>query len=336
LTQSIRIAAPIALALVLSAAAARAVVIRCEDTASFPGGEAALRVSLEHTEEEVVGGTENDLTYDAAFTADPNIDCVIDPAIGPGTAANKQLASSVPPDASLRNIVVSITNVNPIPSGGLYSCTLHVASDAALGDYPVDLSHLVASDLVGNRLPVTPVTCAIAVGPTPTPTPRCRRDEDCPTGEVCVDGECVEATPTPTNTRPTATATATATKTPICRENTDCPSGEVCLDGNCVTATPTATGTATATPTVTSTPPSTATSTPLCRENSDCPSGEVCVNGTCVTATPTPAPAKRKHSGGGCSCEIDPGAGPRPEDALAIGLPALVLLLRWRSRRTDR
>lgn len=344
MTPSIRIAAPIALTLFLSAAAAHAVVIRCEDATGFPGGTAALTVSLEHTEDEIVAGTQNDLNYDnAVFSADPLTDCAINPAIGPGSPANKELQSSSPPEADLRNIIVSLNTVNPIPSGDLYTCTLHVNSEAALGQYPIDNTNLVASNPDGVRLPVSGVTCAIVVGPTPTPTPRCRRDQDCPSGEVCVDGECVEATPTPTNTiaTPTAsvtrTATVTASATPRCRENSDCPDGEVCVDNMCVTPTPTRTGT------VTSTPSATASATPLCRENNDCPSGEVCVDGTCVTATPSatptappPTPKKKKGGGGGCSCEIDPGAGPRPADALAIVLPALVLLLRWRSRRAGR
>jgi MYXO-CTERM domain-containing protein len=85
----------------------------------------------------------------------------------------------------------------------------------------------------------------------------------------------------------------------------------------------------------------TPTPTPQCRQNSDCPSDQVCIDGTCVTVTPTttptPTPTFKRGGGGGCNCEIDPGAPASPTaHVLAVLLPALLLALRWRSRRATR
>jgi MYXO-CTERM domain-containing protein len=184
-----------------------------------------------------------------------------------------------------------------------------VNTDAPEGSYDLVNTNLIASTADGTRLPVNGGSCHIVVAvptATPTPTPRCRTNDDCPSGEVCVDGTCVTATPT---------------RTPpgFCNDDNDCPEGQVCVDHHCVTPTP----------------------TPQCHQDEDCPSGQVCVDGTCVTATPTVTPTNtskpKGNGGGGCSCEIDPGAPlARTSDVLAVLLPALVLLLRWRARRAHR
>jgi MYXO-CTERM domain-containing protein len=195
---------------------------------------------------------------------------------------------------------VSLENSDPIPSGLLYTCTFDVSPAAAVGDYTLANINVRASDPQGDVVPTTATDCriAIAAAPTPTPTPQCTNDDDCPPGEVCVDGSCVVATPT-------------ATPIGFCEDNEDCPDGQVCVNNRCVTPTPTA--------------------TPIgyCEDEEDCPDGQVCVNNMCVTPTP-----KKGGGGGGCSCEIDPGAagGWQAGDVLAVLLPALVLALRWRRR----
>ena len=100
--------------------------------------------------------------------------------------------------------------------------------------------------------------------------------------------------------------------------NDDCPDGQVCVNNHCVTPTP----------------------TPRCRTNNDCPDGQVCVDGMCEQATPTATPTTTVHhggGGGGCNCEIDPNAGAwETSHLLAMLLPALVLILRWRAGRATR
>ena len=66
-------------------------------------------------------------------------------------------------------------------------------------------------------------------------------DEDCPGGQVCVDGFCVDppATPTPTQTAPptqTGTPTSSPTPTPTfrpCMTDDDCPDDKICRGGFC-------------------------------------------------------------------------------------------------------
>ncbi len=66
-------------------------------------------------------------------------------------------------------------------------------------------------------------------------------DDDCPDGEVCVDGFCAAATPTPppaSTPTPTATPTRTSTPTPTptfqpCETDDDCPDGKICRGGFC-------------------------------------------------------------------------------------------------------
>jgi MYXO-CTERM domain-containing protein len=210
---------------------------------------------------------------------------------------DKQLDTAVLPSGdAVRAIVVGLNNVDVIAAGELYTCPFLVADDAALGDYQILNTKQIASAPDGSRLPVSGTDCVVSV--VPTPTPQCRTDADCPPGEVCVGGKCVVATPTPTPPG-------------FCNDDHDCPLGEICVDHHCVTPTP--------------------TPTPMCTTDDDCPSGEVCVNNHCVTPTP-----KKKGGGGGCNCEIDPGApAAHASDGLAVVLPALVVLLRWRSRRAS-
>jgi Cys-rich repeat protein len=329
----VRIAASVLAALV-SASTAGAVVLRCDGASTSPGGQATVHVVLERTDEEPVAGTQNDLEFDPAVFGLQGSDCAINPAIGEGSEPDKRLSIAVTA-TSARAIIVALDNVNVIPAGELYTCAFHVAEDAAIGTYQVLNTRQVASSPDGTRLPVTGTDCAIAVGPTPTPTPKCRENSDCPDGQVCVDGTCVTPTITPTpigfcdNNQDCPPGEVcvdhrcvTVTPTPIgfCNSNDDCPEGQVCVDHHCVTPTP----------------------TPQCHNNEDCPSGQVCVDGTCVSATPTvtPTASPTKKSGGGssgCNCEIDPGAPlSRASDLLAVVLPALVLVLRWRSRRAAR
>lgn len=320
--------AALAALLLLTPAAARAAVIACGATSAPQGGTATIEITLEPEGDEQVAGTQNDLEFDPAAFAITATDCVVNPAIGPGTTPNKTLSTSTlppgDPDPTLvRNILASFDNTEPIPAGTLYTCTFRVAEDAELGDHTLINANAIASSPTGERYPVTPGDCTITVheAPTPTPTPQCTDDQDCPSGQVCIDGECVAATPTPIG---------------YCTDNEDCPEGQVCVDNRCVTATP--------------------TQTPIgyCTDNDDCPDGQVCIDNRCTAFTPTPigyctddtdcpdgqvcvdnmCTTPKRKGGGGCSCEIDPGAGDsRAADLLAVLLPALMLVLRRRMRR---
>lgn len=326
------------LALVIAPAIVRAgepipVFINCRDAVGIPGGTANVEVALVPGDALVVG-TQNDLGFDGAFGITRG-ECFINPAIGPGTEANKELQQNILTDPPrVRGIVVSLDSFGAIPEGLLYTCPFRVPADMPEGNYPITNDHAVASNAEGMQLPVSAGNCQIVVAaatPTATPTPRCRENEDCPDGQVCVDGECVTPTPSPTPTG--------------CSNNDDCPDGQVCVNNHCVTPTPTPTGctnnddcpdgqVCVNNHCVTPTP------TPRCRTNNDCPDGQVCVDGMCEQATPTATPTTTVHvggGGGGCNCEIDPNAGAwETSHLLAMLLPALVLILRWRAGRAAR
>ncbi|MBX3025272.1 hypothetical protein KF840_10210 [bacterium] len=290
-------------AVLFCSAAARAAIISCGSVTAVRGSSAPVTISLQLEGDEVVAGTQNDLQFDSdAFDIAPR-DCVINPAIGPDTEADKTLSTSLPPGEipSVRNLVVALDNTNAIPSGALYTCSFHVRGSAELGEHVLTNVNVRASNPQGMVVPTTAGDCTITVQDvSPTPTPRCTNDDDCPSGEVCVNNTCVTATPT---------------RTPIgyCTGDRDCPNGQVCVNNMCVTPTP--------------------TRTPIgyCTGDQDCPNGQVCVNNMCVAVTPTAT--RKSGGGGGCSCEIDPGARGRSGDVLAVLLPALILALRWRRRR---
>lgn len=208
--------------------AAHAAVIACGDVTAVQGGVATVTVSLALEGEEEVAGTQNDLQFDrSAFTISTD-DCIINPAIGPNTDADKELSTSILPGdgGAIRNLVVALDNSNPIPSGALYTCAFHVEATAPVGEYTITNANVRASNPGGMVVPTTAGNCTIQVreAPTPTPTPECTNSDDCPDGQVCVDEHCVTVTPTPIG---------------YCTDDEDCPDGEVCVGNMCVTPTPT-------------------------------------------------------------------------------------------------
>ena len=87
--------------------------------------------------------------------------------------------------------------------------------------------------------------------------------------------------------------TPTPTRTPIgfCTDNDDCPVGQVCVDNHCVDADADADA---------------ARRSAICTGNEDCPDGQVCVRQH--VRRPHADPQEEQGGGGGCNCEIDPGA----------------------------
>ncbi len=262
------------IALILTAMPAAAVVIDCEPASGPAGGQIVVTIRVASQEGEVVGGTQNLLSFDntildASAPNEGSPNCEINPDIGFGTGPDKILASSFPPATpdNVLGIVFAQNNQSAIPDGALYSCILQVAANAPLGTSSVEILDPIASDPAGDRLPATAMGCQLEITdpptPTSTPTPEgfCEEDGDCPDDQVCVGNQC--ATPTPPG---------------FCRDTSDCPVGEVCLGERC----------ATLTPTLTPSPPPTSTPTQegFCQGDGDCPDGGVCVDNSCATPTP--------------------------------------------------
>jgi|GEM_PF-1918268 len=76
----------------------------------------------------------------------------------------------------------------------------------------------------------------------------CTVDADCGEGEVCMEGECVEA------------------EEPECIDDSDCPENQTCVNETCVDVIP----------------------EPECINDTDCPENQTCVNETCVDVIPEP------------------------------------------------
>jgi len=149
-----------------------------------------------------IASVQNNITFDsvntpiAAVAGGPQ--CTLNPQINKlalfifkpngcsGASCTGILAAALPP-------LPPNTNA-PIPDGAvLYTCTVNIASSAALGNYRLTTDTVEGSDPVGKPVPVSGVDGMIVVVPPPTATPT--------------------FTPTPTATA-TPTATSTPTKTP--------------------------------------------------------------------------------------------------------------------------
>ena len=295
------------------------------------GSTAAVQITLrDRTATHRVAGTQNDLEFDPhGVLASPPTDCVINPAIGPGTrdrqAAVAPTCCGDPPRGPQHRL--SLRDVNPMPSGVLYTCTFGVAADAALGDYTLRNTHHRRQRSGRHALPVEGRTAHRGdrgdadpdadrlLRPT-TRTARRARSASTTTASRRRRARRRSASATTTRTAPRVRSASTTAASPRRRRRSAsatttriAPTGQVCVDNRCVTPTP--------------------TPTPIgfCTSNDDCPPGQVCVDNMCVTVTPT----AKKSGGGGCSCEIDPRSAARARrDVLAMLLPALLLALRWR------
>jgi len=346
------------LAFLVAATPLAAVTLECAAASGPAGGVAVLEVRFSADPGEIVGGIQNDLTFDSEIlsatlgdSGTPN--CALDSGIGPGSEADKRLARAFV-DGDLgraRAIVFSQQNQSPIPPGPLYTCRFSIAADAPLREHNVELLDLIVSDTVGDLLPAVARPCSITVTdpltPTPTPTPDgfCKDDQDCADNQVCVDNHCV--TPTPpgfcnddADCGPgevcaddrCATPTPSVTPDGFCREDQDC-NGGVCVDGRCATPTPDG----------------------FCEDEADCAAGELCIDNRCTPPTPTPegfcegdddctsgetcvdnrcaTPTPGSGGGGGCGCSVEPD--PPAQIALNLLLAALPIVWVWRRRRRN-
>jgi hypothetical protein len=98
-----------------------------------------------------VAGTQNDLLWDGEclMLVGP---CAVNPATG------KQLMTSMRGNG-LRAILLSLTDVDPVPDGELYCCTFRTVTFLS-GDEccPIQVSETHASDPAGNALPASGIT----------------------------------------------------------------------------------------------------------------------------------------------------------------------------------
>lgn len=111
-----------------------------------------------------------DIAYDASqvrvVVDGDGPDCAIDPAIGPGTAADKMLLLTVLNAGGnsriLRVGVISFNNANLLVPGTLFTCRFEIDSAASPGDKPLNVVP-DGSNPQGGRLPVGGINGAINV-----------------------------------------------------------------------------------------------------------------------------------------------------------------------------
>lgn len=142
------------------------------------GDQVTFTVTL-HTEGASVAGVQDDIAFDTintpvAATAAGRPDCTVNPDIDkPGTAFG-----FLPPGCSgtgctaFRAIVISLSNVDPIPDGSvMYTCKVNIAAGAAPGSYPLVVSNVGMSTPDGQPIESTGTDGAIIVSGAPAPTP---------------------------------------------------------------------------------------------------------------------------------------------------------------------
>jgi hypothetical protein len=132
-----------------------------------------------HTEGASVAGVQDDIAFDTintpvAATGAGRPDCTVNPDIDkPGT-----VFGFLPPGCSgtgctaFRAIVISLSNVDPIPDGSvMYTCKVNIAAGAAPGSYPLAVSNVGMSTPDAQPIESTGTDGAIIVGGAPAPTP---------------------------------------------------------------------------------------------------------------------------------------------------------------------
>ncbi len=107
------------------------------DTTGQPGGTSRINATLTKAPGVQVSLAGSEITFDPTLLEADCSSCSINPAIGPGTAADKSLGCGrVDIDAHTARLLVDVLatgNVNPLPDGRLFTCELKPASTLARG-----------------------------------------------------------------------------------------------------------------------------------------------------------------------------------------------------------
>lgn len=140
----------------------------------FPRAMVSVPVTLQAMGAAVLG-TQNRITFDRqtpiAATAQGAPACAVNPAINKSATGFRFLPLGCDPAAdclSVRAFVLAFDNLDPIPDGAvLYTCTVAIAADAALGDHVLMNSETNASAAGGGAIDTTGADGAVTVRPPP-------------------------------------------------------------------------------------------------------------------------------------------------------------------------
>ena len=145
---------------------------------ALPGATTTFPVTLE-TGGEAVAGAQVDITFSFLTPVQPTgtnrPNCVVNPAIDKsGTSFAFQPPGCTPGSSctAMRALVLSLSNVDPIPDGSLlFTCTVQVSGAAGFGTYPLFASNFLTASPDGAALSTIATDGSIIVGvPGPTPT----------------------------------------------------------------------------------------------------------------------------------------------------------------------
>src|SRR5262249_6795746 len=121
------------------------------DAVAAPGDHVTIAARLS-TAGQPIAGIQNDITYSTqapiAAKADGTPDCTVNPDIHKEATAFRFTIEG------LRAVVLSFENVDPIADGAvLYRCRVDVSAQATYSSYPLDVSNVIFSDPLGQRVP---------------------------------------------------------------------------------------------------------------------------------------------------------------------------------------
>jgi hypothetical protein len=159
------LAALAGLALTCVAAAAQSTPAVLVGSVSGAPGEAVTLTVTFRAGGGNVSGVQNDVSFDAAT---PIVACSINRDLNKGLGATRISADQ------MRALIFGFDSAVLLPDGAvLYTCTIHIAADAAPGVYPLKPSSVYGSDQAGNPVAVDAEAGAVVVTDAPpvaTPT----------------------------------------------------------------------------------------------------------------------------------------------------------------------
>ncbi len=140
--------------------------------ATGAAGTQVVVTSTLHTSGQLIAGTQQDIAFDALT---PITSCAANPAIDKGATGFGFQPSGCTPGVdcvAVRALVLSFSNVDPIPDGSvLFSCTIDISPAAPEGVYPLVNSNLLSATPAGDPVATDGIDGAVIVSGAVTPPP---------------------------------------------------------------------------------------------------------------------------------------------------------------------
>jgi len=141
---------------------AHAITVSVQGSGGDPGGPVEVQVSLSGGNN-LVAGVQADIAWEAnCLSATPGDNgggsCAVGPAVG------KQLSTKIRNASTMRALVLSMSDVEPIKQDGvLFTCVFDISAGTTATQCPITLVNVILSDSKGGRLPATSVNGVIQI-----------------------------------------------------------------------------------------------------------------------------------------------------------------------------